>query len=104
MRLHLLYLGDQHIAQVYMQRLDRVDRSAQHGEPLAKIAYFKRSAKEIFEPATGDVHPLLCSPTDAPGRNWARKRMSPSYSSRMSGMPYRNMAVRGGPMPKAQPV
>ncbi len=89
-RLHLLHLGHEHIAQVAVQRLRRIDRRAQHGEPLGEVAHLQRSAEEILQPATGDVHPLLCSPAPLPAppaTNCPRNRMSPSYNRRMSGMP-----------------
>jgi hypothetical protein len=35
-----------------MQRLDRVHRGPEHGEPAREIIRLERAAQEFFEPAT----------------------------------------------------
>ena len=41
-----------------MQRLDRVHRNAQHGQPAGEVGGVEPPPKECLEPTTGDVHRL----------------------------------------------
>jgi hypothetical protein len=92
----LQHLADDHAVQVVVQRLHRVHGSAQHREVRPDLARLQRRAQEIRDPAQRGLH--------VASTNWAWNRMSASNNIRMSGMPYRTMAARSRPMPKAQPV
>src|SRR6266540_4315989 len=90
----LQHAGDEHLAQVLVQRDDGVDGRAQHREPVGHLLGVERAAEQRLEPAARDDHPANCR----------RKRTSLSEKSRMSGMPCRVIAMRSGPMPQAKPV
>src|SRR5207302_5773080 len=96
MLLHLEHTPDQDVAQVLVQRHDGVHRRDVHSELLGDLARVERAAQQRFEPAARDDH-------RTPPANCARKRTSLSWSSRMSAMPWRVMAMRAGPMPQANP-
>src|ERR1043166_1976309 len=98
MRPHLLHQRHDDVAEAGVERDDRVHRRAEQGEPVHQLTGVERAAQHLLQPAAGGVHAA-----ELPA-SWRRKRMSPPYSSRMSGMPKRCWAVRPGPMPNAQPV
>src|SRR6266540_718105 len=64
------------------------------GKPLEGQDVADRLAREVLEPAARDDHLLNCS----------RNRTSLSKNNRISGMPWRSIAMRSGPMPHAKPV
>src|SRR5690348_5930581 len=97
MLLHLQHSGDQDVVQVLVQRDDRVHRGGVEREALRDVARIERSLQQRLEPATRNDH-------RAPPANCARNRTSLSNSTRISGMPWRVMAMRSGPMPHAKPV
>src|SRR2546427_12067259 len=80
-----------------MQRDNRVDGGGVERQPMRDVAGLERSVQQRLEPATRDDH-------RAPPANCARNRTSLSNSSRMSGIPWRVIAMRSGPMPHANPV
>ena len=96
MLLHLEHTPEQDVAQVLVQRHDGVHRRDVHSELLGDLARVERAAQQRLEPAARDDH-------RTPPANCARKRTSLSYSSRMSAMPWRVMAMRAGPIPQANP-
>ncbi len=77
---HLFHQADHEAGQIGVQRLDRIDRPAEHGEPVGRVLGIQRTAEEGLEPAQGDIHPP-CPAT------LSRNRISPSSSSRISGIP-----------------
>jgi hypothetical protein len=76
-RTHFLDQSDDNVTQPGVERFDGVHRRTKHGQPLGDVFDVQLAAEEVFQPAEGDVH----------GTNCSRNRMSPSYNSRMSGMP-----------------
>src|SRR5207244_10110883 len=89
--------GDQDVIQVLMQRDNRVDGGGVERQAIRDVAWVERSVQQRLEPTTGDDH-------RAPPANCARKRTSLSNRSRMSGIPWRVIAMRSVPMPHANPV
>src|SRR5207245_11003452 len=79
----------------------RVDRRDVHRQPLGGLARVERAVEQRLEPAPRHDHG---APPFPPAANCARKRTSLSNSSRMSGMRWRGIAIRSGPMPQAKPV
>ncbi len=77
---HIGHHRHDELLEIGAQRLHCVDRGAQHSQTLGDIGWIERLAEECLKPATGGLH----APSPA---NWPRKRMSPPYSSRMSGTP-----------------
>src|SRR5437879_13871575 len=96
MLLHVEHTPDHHLAQVLVQRHDRVHGRGVHRDLLGDLARVEGAAEQRLEPAARDDH-------RTPPANCARKRTSLSQSSRMSAMPWRVMAMRAGPMPQAKP-
>ncbi len=81
---HLFHERHADVAQSRVERLDHVHRGALCGEARADVLRIERPTQEALEPAAGDVHGAS---RPVPRVNCERKRMSPSYSSRMSGTP-----------------
>src|SRR5690348_850084 len=80
--------------EVRAERVELVDGRYTRGDQVAQPGRCLIERHERPEPLVRDVHSATCS----------RKRTSESYRMRMSGMPYRLIAIRAGPMPNAQPV
>ena len=72
--------ADDDVPQLGMERLDGVSRRAEGAQPVRDFGGVERAAEELREPVDGDVH-------GRPPASCARKRMSPSYSMRISGTP-----------------
>ena len=99
MRAHLLHQRHDDVAQIGMQRLDRVHRRAQHRESLGDVGGIERTPEEVLEPPDRDVHaPPPCSAELAQEAHVAFEE-EPDI-----GETYRSIVIRCGPMPKAQPV
>ena len=77
MRAHLEHLRDEDVAQVLVQRHDRLDGHAELRQPRLQVVRLERATQQRLEPATRDDH----------GANWDKKRMSLSENKRMWGMP-----------------
>src|SRR5690606_32254954 len=89
--------GDHNVGQPFPHGLDGVDRRAVHGQPVGELLGGTfQAGGQLLQPVETHIH----------GRqsNCERNRTSDSYSSRMSGIRYRSMAIRAGPMPNAKPV
>src|SRR6266550_3877029 len=91
---HLEDARHHHVAQVLMDRHDAVHRSDLPSQPVGDVLAFEGLPQQGLEPTTRDDHLMNCS----------RKRTSLSKNSRISGMPWRSIAMRSGPMPHAKPV
>src|SRR5207245_9921440 len=66
---HLEDLGDADVAEVLVERRDRVDGYAQSGQLRFELARSERAPEQRLEPATGDDHPRRSA-------NCARTRMA----------------------------
>src|SRR3989442_13973858 len=97
MLLHLQHPGDQDVVQVLMQRDDGVDGGHVQRQALRDVTGIERSLQQRFQPAARYDHRV-------PPANCVRNRTSFSNSTRISGMPWRGMAMGSGPMPPAKPV
>jgi hypothetical protein len=69
-RSYLLDRRDDDVAQVCVQRLDRVRRGPELGEPAGEVVHLELAAQKRLEPSARDVH-------RPPPAAWRRKRMSP---------------------------
>src|SRR3989442_9086298 len=87
------------MSQVLVQRHDGVDRRDVHRQLLGRLACVQRAAEQRLEPTARDDHRVA---PPLPPANCSRKRTSLSNSSRMSGIPWRVMAIRSGPLPHAE--
>src|SRR5690242_2452053 len=85
---------DDHVRQVLSQRNELVDGGAVRGDHIPQLFGRELERDDGSKPVVRGVHRANCS----------RNLTSESYSKRMSGMPYRSMAMRAGPIPNAQPV
>src|SRR2546426_4419125 len=74
-------------------------------QAIGDVLALERTAQQSFQPATRYDH-LAAEPAGAAGTpaNCSRNRTSLSKNSRISGMPWRSIAMRSGPMPHANPV
>src|SRR5690349_19999814 len=97
MLLALEHAGDQDIAQLLVERDDRVHWGRVQRETLGRVARVERLAEQRLEPPPRDDH-------RAPSANCCMLRTSLSYSNRMSGTPWRVIAIRAGPIPQAKPL
>src|SRR6185437_801462 len=80
--------------QVGTQRDQLVDRGRVCRERVAQLGGCHPERDEGPQPVVRNVHSAICS----------RNLTSESYRILISGIPYRLMAMRAGPMPNAQPV
>src|SRR6266516_4056446 len=80
-----------------MQRHDGIDGGGVQRQAVRDITRVERSVEQGLEPATRQDH-------RTPPANRARTRTSLSKKSRISGIPWRVIAMRSGPMPQAKPV
>jgi hypothetical protein len=58
-RSDLEHAGDDERRQLGVQRLDGVDRGAEHREARGDVHGVEIAAEEVLEPAEGDVHPVV---------------------------------------------
>ena len=93
MLLYPFHLGDDDVGEILVDGLDGFHWRPQHRETMGSVIGIdlgpQQSESQFTEIFTGY------------STNCCKKRMSLSYSSRMSGMPWRSIVMRWGPMPKA---
>ncbi len=85
--------ADHDPGEVLTEALDAIHRRDVRRQQVAQFCGAPLVGNDLPQPIVRDQHEANCS----------RKRTSESYSRRMSLMPYRDMAIRAGPIPKAQP-
>src|SRR5205814_2269160 len=95
--LDLEHFGDEHVAQILMDRHDAIDGRDLPRESVGDVLALERPAEERFEPTAGNDH------RGNPFANCSKSRTSETKNSRMPGIPCRSIAIRSGPIPNATP-
>jgi hypothetical protein len=103
MRPRAAYLGDDDVLEAFSEPGDPLDLEPGARELVRDRLGARVDPGDLVQPADGRLHGSFLVPFEGPAQACDRKRMSFSYSIRMSRMPWRSIAMRSMPMPHANP-